>query len=251
MGRVARTSVLADTACCLCRMQPALGSRMKAHDVSCTGMLRYAITDRRLLGLHEATRRAGLRRYAHLAVEQRIDYLQVREKDLSAAVLIQVVRELATALAGSGVRLLVSGRCDVALAGDAAGVHLTSSAGELTVREARRIFEQDGARKAVVSVSCHTLADVEHAVGAGREERPDAILFGPVFEKRIDAEHALRGTGLKLLQRACAAAGGTPVLALGGVTEANAAECVAVGAAGVAAIRMFLPLRDADISVRD
>jgi thiamine-phosphate pyrophosphorylase len=65
-------------------------------------------------------------------------------------------------------------------------------------------------------------------------QRVDLILFSPVFEKLSHPTHGIPG-----LRRACAAAQGIPVFALGGVTAANAAECVAAGATGIAAIRLF------------
>jgi thiamine-phosphate pyrophosphorylase len=60
------------------------------------------------------------------------------------------------------------------------------------------------------------------------------ILFSPIFEKLSHQTQGLEG-----LRQACAAAQGIPVFALGGVTAANAAECIAAGATGVAAIRLF------------
>jgi len=87
----------------------------------------------------------------------------------------------------------------------------------------------------VISVSCHTLDEVRRA----HEARVDLILFGPVFEKRVARQLIQDGSGLKALEAACRAAEGTPVLALGGITLENTSACLAAGAAGIAAIRLF------------
>ena len=66
------------------------------------------------------------------------------------------------------------------------------------------------------------------------------ILYAPVFEK-LTPEGKLPGQGLEALKAAVrAAAGNLPVFALGGVTNENAPACIAVGAAGIAGIRLFL-----------
>jgi thiamine-phosphate pyrophosphorylase len=66
-------------------------------------------------------------------------------------------------------------------------------------------------------------------------ERVDLILFSPIFEKHsASLTHGLEG-----LRRATVAAQNIPVFALGGVTSTNAASCEAVGAAGIAGIRLF------------
>ncbi len=133
-------------------------------------------------------------------------------------------------------RLLINSRADVALAVRADGVHLTSTPGELTPAQIRTLYASAGLPAPTHSLSCHTLAEVNAAISAA----PDLILFGPVFEKRTgDQLITAEGSGLDLLRQACAAAAPIPVLALGGITAENTPACLAAGAAGIAAIRLF------------
>ena len=182
-------------------------------------VLRCAITD--------GTGGAGVAsRCAALAAAQ-VDLLIVREKALGAGALCGLTRAIVAA--AGGMKVLVAGRADVALAAGAAGVHLSGRAGELTPRQVRRVMPG-----AYVSVSCHTAAEVSSAARGGA----DLVLFAPVFAK---VSAGLPGVGLGALAEAAKAAGAVPVLALGGVEEGNAAACVEAGAAGVAGIRMFFP----------
>jgi thiamine-phosphate pyrophosphorylase len=200
-------------------------------------VLRYAITDRaRFLG-DEPQRQAGLLKQAERLAATGIDFVQLREKDLEAGALADLGRTLLAVLRtrDSAPKLLINSRADVAVAIGADGVHLTSAPGSLTPGEVRRLYDSAGLREPIVSVSCHTLAEVNRA----RESSATLILFGPVFEKRIGAELVSEGTGLDLLRDACIAAGPVPVLALGGITPDNTSACVAAGAAGIAAIRLF------------
>lgn len=178
-----------------------------------------------------------LRRWAGQGVE----FVQLREKQLAAAELEKLAAAIAVGLreAGARTKLLVNGSAEIAATAGADGVHLTSHrigrAGERRPDEMRKIFQAARGVEALVSVSCHTLDEVRRAVA----ERVDLILFGPVFEKRVAGEVVVAGVGLERLREACAAAGETPVLALGGVTWESAAACVDAGAAGVAGIRLF------------
>jgi thiamine-phosphate pyrophosphorylase len=202
-------------------------------------MLRYAITGDTFTPADAA----------RLAADG-IDYIQLRDKRSPAAHLVAVARETLAAIASvpnAPTRLLINSRADVALAAGAHGVHLTSNPNELTPQQIRQLYlgapfiggpiadEWDDEPLPFTSISCHTLEDVTraHALGA------DLILFGPVFEKRVANLHITDGSGLDLLHRACLAANGTPVLALGGITHENTAACLAAGAAGIAAIRLF------------
>ena len=165
-----------------------------------------------------------------------VEFVQLREKQLRAGELVRLAVAIRAVLRETGkTKLLVNGRADVAVAAGADGVHLTSRAGELTAEQVRRVFPAAGAGEPIVSASCHTLEEVRRAVDGG----VDLILFGPVFEKRVGGEVVVAGVGLEALREACATAGKTPVLALGGVTWESAQLCVEAGAAGVAGIRLF------------
>jgi thiamine-phosphate pyrophosphorylase len=188
-------------------------------------------------GADAAARRAGLladaRRWALAGVE----FVQLREKHLEGGELLQLAESFATIFDEHGRRtkLLVNRRADIALAAGADGVHLTSRPGELTAPQVRRVFAAAGVGEALVSVSCHSVAEVERA----RDTGVDLILFGPVFEKRVGGEVVVAGVGLGALAEACAGAGTTSVLALGGVTKENSPQCLHAGAFGVAGIRLF------------
>ncbi|WP_213805673.1 thiamine phosphate synthase [Granulicella sp. dw_53] len=195
-------------------------------------MLRYAITDRSLYGGSSTYRLDSLVDEARRRAAEGVDFIQVREKDLEAGELTALVRRMLEAVreAEGRTRVLVNSRLDVAAAAGADGVHLTGAAGELRPEQVRRVYSGT-----MVSVSCHSVAEVAQASGWGVE----AILFGPVFGKVVDGVEVVPGVGLAGLREACEAAGGGPVLALGGVSLERAPECVAVGAAGVAGIRLF------------
>ena len=173
-----------------------------------------------------------VRRWSH----EGVDYVQLREKQMAAGELVKLAVAMLVVLRESGsTKLLVNGRPDVAVAAGADGVHLTAQEGELTVAQVREVFEAAGAGTPGISVSCHTLEEVRRAGADGA----DFILFGPVFEKRVEGEMVGEGVGLEKLQEACDAADRMPVLALGGITWPRAELCIEAGAAGVAGIRLF------------
>jgi thiamine-phosphate pyrophosphorylase len=162
-----------------------------------------------------------------------VDYIQLRERDLSTRDLETlaraVVHELRTGNQKLKTGVLINSRTDVALACGAQGVHLRSD--DISPAEARKLWMQCGAGAPVrmtVGISCHTVAEVARAAAEGA----DFAVFGPVFEKAN-----ARPTGLEALREACQEK--IPVLALGGITVENAEPCIQAGAAGIAAIRLF------------
>jgi thiamine-phosphate pyrophosphorylase len=200
-------------------------------------MLRYAITSRALFSGDDAHRQTALLAQCALWAAEGIDFIQLREKDLPAAGLASLARRILTLLADtrSTTKLLINSRPDVALVTAAHGVHLTAAPGELTPSLVRQLYAEAGISSPILSVSTHTIAEVIQA----RNDLVDAILFAPVFEKSIAGQIVTPGQGLDPLRAACIAAAPVPVYALGGITPENASSCIAAGAAGIAAIRLF------------
>ncbi|MFZ0911959.1 MAG: thiamine phosphate synthase [Candidatus Korobacteraceae bacterium] len=196
-------------------------------------MLLYYITDRKGLAGTDAQQRSRLLARIGEAARAGVDYIQLREKDLAARDLerlardaVQMVREnFATA------KLLVNGRADVALASGADGVHLP--AGELDASEVRALWMRASERAPVIAVSAHTIEEVRAAADQGA----NFAVLAPIFEK---AHTGVQGIGIGALRAAAESAiEGFAILALGGVTLANARACLAAGAGGVAGIRLF------------
>src|ERR1019366_1487070 len=204
----------------------------------------YYITDRSQFRGDERARRHALLAKVAEAARARVDYIQLREKDLSARELEMLARDALGAVRNSTplrtenrelrTRLLINSRTDVALATGADGVHLRSD--DVAPHEVRGLLEVSGHRPLttghfLVAASCHSNEDVIRA----EREAVDFVVFAPVFGKRNTP--GTHPTGLDALREACRAK--IPVLALGGVTIENAASCLKAGAAGIAAIRLF------------
>jgi thiamine-phosphate pyrophosphorylase len=200
-------------------------------------MVRYAITNRDLYPGDEIQRLAALLREAARWIADGIDLIQLREKDLPAANIAAVAREIlqTIAVAASPTKLLINSRPDIAIATGAHGVHLTAASDELTIAQVRRLYESANRPAPIITISCHTVEDVHRA----RINQADAILFAPVFEKKAASQTIMPGQGIDQLRAACLAASPIPVYALGGVTLQNASACIEAGAAGIAGIRLF------------
>jgi thiamine-phosphate pyrophosphorylase len=208
-------------------------------------MLLYYITDRKSLAGTDAQQRNRLLARIGEAAHAGVDYIQLREKDLAARDLERLARDAvrATRENSATAKLLVNGRADVALASRADGVHLP--AGELEASEVRALWMRASDSEPTIAVSAHTVAEVRAAA-----QGANFAVLAPIFEK-IHTD--VQGIGIDALRVACAACAVSPspdnaesaqpsrfaVLALGGVTLANAGACLAAGAAGVAGIRLF------------
>jgi thiamine-phosphate pyrophosphorylase len=159
-----------------------------------------------------------------------IDYIQLREKDLSTRALESLAEAAVRLFPSNGSKLLINSRADVALACGAHGVHLP--AGDLSASEVRTILAHGGCIHPIIGVSVHSAQELAYAEAHGA----DFAVFAPVFEKdgrSID-------DGLKKLAETCAKSNrDMPVLALGGITLENARQCMEARADGVAAIRLF------------
>jgi thiamine-phosphate pyrophosphorylase len=201
----------------------------------------YYITDRTAFAADEPTRRRRLLEKITEAARAGVDYIQLREKDLTTRELESLARDAVQAVHEVRTRttaLLINSRTDIALAVGAEGVHLRSD--DVSPRNVRDIWKKCGAGaparenkppNPVIGVSCHELEDLSKAKADGAT----FAVFAPIFEKK-DVPN-MQPAGLAKLRQAAKA--GIPVLALGGVTVENAHFCLKAGAAGIAAIRLF------------
>jgi len=198
------------------------------------------ITDRVQFAGDESARQGALLAKIAEAARCGVDLIQLREKDLPvreleilARAAVRVVREnSALETEKRETRLLINSRTDtdVAISSGADGVHLRSN--DISPAEVQKIWVRGGQRtRALVSVSCHSTAEVARAAAEGA----DFAVSAPIFEKK-DAPQA-RPAGLDGLREVCRQK--IPVLALGGITIENARACLDAGAAGIAGIRLF------------
>ncbi len=182
-------------------------------------MIRYYITNRAQFGSVHALL-GNIERQLAAGVEM----IQLRERDLSARELMSLAEAIMRLPNPGGARLLLNDRTDVALACGAAGVHLRGS----SIAPSRiRAIAPGGF---VIGVSCHSVEEVRRAA----EEGASFAVLAPIFA--TPGKGPALGTG-PLAEAARSVR--IPVLALGGLTDERAAECMAVGAAGIAGISMF------------
>ncbi len=191
-------------------------------------MLLYYITDRKQFPGDENSRRRALLAKIAEAARCGVDFIQLREKDLSSRQLEALAQDAVRTVRenSSRTRLLINSRTDLALACRAHGVHLRSE--DVLPSAVRAAWRHSLSSAPAITVSCHSPAEVAGAAA----ETADFAVFAPVFEKQ-----GASAAGLDALRAACAHP--IKVLALGGVTLENARACVEAGAAGVAGIRLF------------
>lgn len=210
-------------------------------------MQSYYITERRQFAGSETERRARLLQTIGKASAAGVDYIQLREKDLTIRELERLAAEALRVMRGEGTsRLLINHRTDVALAVGADGVHLTSE--DIAASEARALASKVRTERFLIAASCHSTQEVRLAESHGA----DFVVLAPVFEKR-----GMNGIGVQVLREAAqkdrtpdtrVEAGDTrrrfAVFALGGVNMERAPLCAAAGAAGIAGIRLFQQCED-------
>jgi thiamine-phosphate pyrophosphorylase len=171
---------------------------------------------------------SSILRLVEAAVAARIDLLQIREKNLSANVLYKLSAAAANITSGSATKLLVNDRADIAASAGADGVHLSIQS--LPAHVIRGTFGAEF----LIGVSTHSLAEAASA----RADAADFVVFGPVFETSSKRQYG-EPVGETELANVASNLSPFPVIALGGITTANAVACIRAGARGIAAIRML------------
>lgn len=161
------------------------------------------------------------------AIRAEIAFVQIREPDMEAGPLTDLVRSIAVKCRGTATKVLVNDRLDVALAANADGVHLKETS--FSPEQARRIAPATF----VIGCSVHT------PFTAAARRSADFLVAGTVLPTvSKPASDYLEWKGL---EKVVDAARGTPVLGIGGLDAAAMPMVAATGAAGVAAIGAFIP----------
>ena len=205
-----------------------MSSKRVFHDNDISPKFYYYITNRCSLAV--PTEAALLRRVRKI-IAWGVDFIQIREKDLSDRRLFELTRSIVKMAREiprcSRCRVLVNGRADIAVAADADGVHLPSSS--LGISAIRTWIPKNF----IIGVSVHTMREVRAACAAGA----DYILVGHVFPT-VSKESMGAALGVDFLRRACIGSS-APILALGGITAERIPAVLQAGAAGVAGISLF------------
>jgi len=188
---------------------------LRSHFV--TGRARFGLAPADLI--ERAVRAAG----------RGVDIVQVRERDLDDRSLVVLVEQIVGAVNGTATRVLVNDRADVAIAAGAHGVHLR---GDSPPASRVRATLPPGF---LLGRSVHSLDEIDAAAADGA---CDYLMFGTVFPS-AGKPLAHPVAGLEGLREACRRSP-LPVIAIGGIDETRIPDIERAGAAGFAAIAMFM-----------
>ena len=156
-----------------------------------------------------------------------VDFIQIRERDLSDKALYELACEAVTLARGKDCRILINGRADIALAAAADGVHLPSTG--LHISDISSWIPKDF----LVVVSVHSLTEARLA----SEQAADYVLLGHIFPTKSKLSYG-SPLGLDYLREVCSIAS-IPVFGLGGMVRESIQPVLESGAVGIAGISLF------------
>jgi thiamine-phosphate pyrophosphorylase len=172
------------------------------------------------------------------AVQGGVTLVQMRDKRADGRALLEQARALKALLAPLGVPLLINDRVDIALAAGA-GCHVGQT--DLPAEDARALLGPD----AILGVS---LDEVEQA-RAVDPEYLDYVAYGPfaATATKRDAGAPIGAAGLTAVRALTA----LPLVAIGGMSEANLGDAIRAGADGIAVVSAIMTAADPKAAARD
>lgn len=174
-----------------------------------------------------------------LALQAGVTMVQLRGHTLSASALYRLGCDLRALCDAHGAILIVNDRVDVALACAADGVQL--GVRSLPIQSARQIIGPER----IIGASVHSLTEAQQAHAEGA----DFLLVGTIFASQSHPGEV--PAGLPLLRSIREALPTSTLLAIGGITSANAPSVQQAGADGVATISAILHSPDITQAVCD
>lgn len=192
----------------------------------------YVITDR------AAARDRPLDEVVAAAIRGGATAIQLRDKEWSAGALVAAGRLLLALTRPAGIPLIVNDRVDVAIAIGAEGVHIGQD--DLPAPDARRLLGPG----MILGVSASNVEEAVAAESAGA----DYLGVGSIFATgtKPDAGAPIGPGALSPIRAAVR----IPVVAIGGITDSNAAEALRAGADGVAVIAAVMAAADVEQAAR-
>ncbi len=182
----------------------------------------YPITDRQISGLThlEQARRLG---------DGGARLIQLREKVVSSREFFDTAVQTIEYAIGYRISIIINDRVDIALATNAAGVHLGQD--DMPPEKARALLGD----QAIIGYSTHTLEQARHAATLP----VNYIAIGPIFTTRtkVDPDAVV---GLDGVRRVREAIGDIPLVAIGGIDIDNAEGVLSAGADSVAMISAII-----------
>jgi thiamine-phosphate pyrophosphorylase len=193
----------------------------------------YLVTDTRLA----ADRPLDL--IVEAAIRGGAKIIQYRDKGATTRKMVETAKALCCLCHRMGARFLVNDRLDVALAVDADGIHIGQD--DMPPGVARKLLGPDK----LIGVTVHNLDELK----AAEEESVEYLSIAPIFATSTKPDHQ-SPLGLKGL-RALAMQTGRPLVAIGGISHANAAEVIRSGAHGVCVVSAIMTAADPENATRE
>ena len=158
--------------------------------------------------------------------------VQLREKSCGTRDFVDEARAVRALLAGTGVPLVINDRVDVALAVGADGVHLGQT--DMRITDARRLTGPG----MLIGISAECVEDAVQAQAEGA----DYVGVSPVFSTptKTDTAPPLGLAGIAAIRAAVS----LPLVGIGGIGPANAADVIRAGCDGIAVVSAIVSAAD-------
>lgn len=192
----------------------------------------YLVTDRQLMST------PTLEEAVEAAIRGGVTVVQLREKDCTSREFYETACKIKAITDDADVPLIINDRLDIALAVDAAGVHVGQK--DLPAAVARRILGPDK----IIGVSAATVPEAIQAAADGA----DYLGVGAMFPTGTKTN--TRPVTVERLKEIRAAVN-IPMVAIGGINHSNAATLRGTGIDGLAVVSAILAQPDIEKAARE